>query len=87
MATLTCTFSPANPAPGATVTATYAIVGAPADRVLTINGGATLDGAPLTCSGSITLTHSVGYTAPTVTGMTFAPTADPKVWTATAPAS
>lgn len=87
MATLTLTLSPANPAPGATVTATYAVSGAPADRVVTISGAATLDGAPLNASGTFTLTHATLYTAPTAAGLTFTATADPKVWTAVAPAS
>lgn len=87
MATLTLTLSPANPAPGATVTATYAVTGAPADRVLTISGAATLDGAPMNATGTFTLTHATTFSAPTAAGMTFAATADPKVWTAVAPAS
>jgi hypothetical protein len=87
MATLTLTLSPSNPAPGATVTATYAVTGAPADRVLTVNGDATLDGAPMTATGTFTLTHTTTFSAPTAAGMTFVATADPKVWTATAPAA
>lgn len=88
MATLTITLSPAAPNPGQTVTATYGITGADAtDRVLTVTGNATLDGQALTATGSFTLSHVKAYQAPTVSGLTFAPTADPKVWTAVCPSA
>jgi len=84
---LVLTVTPANPAPGSTVTATYAFQGAPADRDITTTGTATLDGVTYNDTEVMHLTHQTTFQAPTAPGMTYAATADPKVWTATAPAS
>lgn len=84
---LTLTVTPSNPAPGATLTGTYAFVGAPADRDITFSGTATLDGVVYNDTEVAHLTHQTTFSAPTAAGVTFAATADPKVWTATAPAS
>lgn len=87
MTTLTLSLSPSNPAPGATVTATYAFSGAPADHTITVAGTATEDGVTYNDSETITLTHQQSFQAPTAPGMTFVGTADAHVWTAVAPAS
>lgn len=89
MATLTLTLTPSSAAPGSTVTATYDLTGTDTeDRVLTVTGGGTLDGQPLgSVTGSFTLAHQKTFATPTAPGMTFQPTADPKVFTATVPAA
>ena len=89
MATLTLSITPANPNPGQTVTATYSWAGADTtDHLVTFPGGATLDGVAYTASGSLTLTHVKGYTAPgPVAGWTWTQTANPAVWTAVAPSA
>lgn len=89
MATLTLTLSPSNPGPGDEVTATYDLTGADAqDRVLVVSGGGSLDGVTLgSVEGQFTLTHDKVFNTPTAPGMTFVATADPKVFTATAPAA
>jgi hypothetical protein len=95
MATLQITLSPATAGPGQTVTATYAISGAddvPASsQTVNVDGTATVDGVELDADVTLTLTrpavvYDKQYQAPTAPGLTFAPTADPKVWTTVVPA-
>lgn len=82
---LQLTVTPANPAHGATITATYAVVGEPAPADLVVNGTAVVDGVSLAATSTTHLTNVEQFAAPTATGCTFTATADPHVWTATAP--
>jgi len=90
--TATLTVSPAAPAHGGTVTATYAVSGntatPPQDQ--TVSGDATFIGGPVlhvtttvTLPGTPNLPES--YSVPTCPGLTFVATANPKVFTALVP--
>ena len=83
MATATLTLDKTAYSKGDKITATYTVVGA--DPITsTLTGSVVVDGVSLPESATITIQHAVVYAAPIGAGLTFAATADPHVWTATA---
>lgn len=85
------TVSPAVPAHGATVTATYVVTGntsGPGTPVV-VSGSVTVDGTAIPVTASFTLpgapSAAVTYATPTCPGLTFQPTANPAVFTAVVP--
>lgn len=94
---LTLTFDKPAYNSGDKITATYSGIvlnpGSPAggDQTLVVHGTATLDGQPVSVDENLVVhgkpavpADTVTYNAPTAAGLTFAATADPKVWVATA---
>lgn len=73
----------AHPAHGDTVTATYLVTGL-SPIVGTLQGSVMVNGKPT--PATLTMGDAVGpYSAPTIAGLTFKATADPKVFTALVP--
>ena len=70
-------------AKGEVITATYEIQNAAA-VVSTVTGHATVNGQAVPSSAVVTVESVLAFGAPTADGLTFTPTADPKVWKATA---
>ena len=91
MATATLTVSPATPAKGATVTATYSVSGndgTPA-QTATVAGKATIGSQVLDVTTTVTLpatpAQPESFAVPTCPGLTFTATANPRVFTAVVP--
>jgi hypothetical protein len=82
----TLTVSPASPAHGDTVTATYAVSGNAA-QTAEVDGVAHFSGLPdVQVSTTLTLPKAAeSFDVPTVAGLTFKATADPHVFTALVP--
>lgn len=85
------TVTPAAPAHGDTVTATYAVTGndpIPA-QVGTVSGRVRVGDEDLDVSTSVTLPGmpalSESFATPTMAGLTFTPTADPRTFVAVVP--
>ena len=90
MASATLTVSPAAPAKGAVVTATYSVSGNDATpaQTATVTGRTTIGSQDIDVSTTITLPGAPAlpetFAAPTCPGLTFAATANPRVFTAVA---
>lgn len=89
--TVTLTVTPAAPAHGATVTATYAVTGndpGPAQSG-TVSGKVTVGGTDIQVATTVTLPGTpalpVTYAVPACPGLTFAPTPNPAAFTAVVP--
>lgn len=90
-ASVTLSVSPASPAHGDTVTATYTVTGnnpgAPA--VAAVNGDVTIGGSDYKVSATVTLPGTPAlpeaFAVPTCPGLTFKATAQPNVFTAAVP--
>ncbi len=82
---LTLTAAPANPNHGDKITVTYNVTGEPSPAPLLISGTAVVDGVTLQATSTVSLSNTEQFNAPTAPGVTFAPTADPHVWTGIAP--
>lgn len=89
--TATLTVTPASPAHGNTVTATYAVSGNdPVPPVTeTVSGDATIGGNVIHVTTSLTLpgtpAAAQSFAVPTAAGLTFTATANPLVFTALVP--
>lgn len=91
-ATLTLTLDNDHPAHGDTVTATYTVFGNDGvpERSVTIVGSGTVGGEPIGPANAVLVLPGTdplpeAFNAPTVDGLTFEATSDPKAWTALVP--
>lgn len=91
MSTVTLTVNPPTPAHGATVTATYAVTGNEGTPAKTgvVTGSVQIGADTFNVSTTVTLPGTPGlpetFSTPTCPGITFAPTGDPRVFTALVP--
>lgn len=83
MATVSLSLDKATYVKGDTITATYT-VGDVDPIVGTLTGVVTVDGVAHPASADVRIEHVIQFSAPTGVGLSFAATADPRAWTATA---
>lgn len=75
--------TPANPMPGATLTATYSVTGEPVAGDVVSTGTATIDGVALTATQTVHFANVEKFDPPTMPGYIFKATADPHVFSGT----